>query len=363
MRALRRVEVSQRDQSPSGFQLSFLAEPDESGDFTAVASELLLPFNRVLMRIAVDGESTTLIDGYITHQQHMPTNGPADSQMIVTGEDLSVKMDMIQLSREFPSFNDAITVTEILAPYLLLGIVPEVVPTVAAIVPLDYVPQQSGTDRELIQQLAQQNGYVFHLTPTSVPFVNTAYWGPPHRDGPPAAVIDVAVGAASTGENVTAQYDALAPVTYYGLAMETYTDPYLPIPILTTGSSRMPPLAARPALTPATVLSLDVKHHLWQCDDSDPVRALLKAQAATDLSTDAVVTLSCDIEPARLGRIVNAPSVVGMRGTGASYDGLYYLKSATHTIDLLDGQQWNYKQSLVMTREGVGTTTQSLEAQ
>jgi hypothetical protein len=347
MRALRKVEVTQKDEAPSGFQLSFLAEADGDGDFTAVSDELLQPFSRVLVRVGVDGVPTTLIDGYITHQQYMPSNGPGDSTFVVTGEDISVKMDLLELSREFPAFADAVTVAEVLAPYLVLGIVPEIVPSLTSIIPLEFVPQQDGTDRCVLKLLAQQNGHVFYVTPTDVPFLNVAYWGPPQRWGSPSAIIDVAVGAASTADGLQAEYDALAP--------------YLPLPVLTTQSMRFPALASQPALGPGTFLGLDVKHQLWRQDSYDPVRANLKAQAMTDASTDAVVTVSCDVSPVRLGTVVTAPGLVGVRGTGDSYDGLYYLKSATHTINLLHDEQWNYTQSLVMTREGVGTTTQTLE--
>jgi hypothetical protein len=365
MSALTHVEVTQQDSAPCGFQLSFGAEPGTAAAdaFAIVQNDLLQPFNRVLIRVSADGVATTLIDGFITHHQFAPSNGPGDSTFTVTGEDVSVKMDLIDYSREFPALPDHLTVYEILAPWLALGVIPEVVPALTSLVPVDFVPQQAGTDRATLQQLAQKNGHVFYVTPNDTLFENTAYWGPPDRSGSPSAVVDVAVGAASTADQVQAQFDALAPVTYFGLAIETFIEPYLPLPVLTTGSSRMPPLASRPALTPESVLSLDVKHQLFQAGGLDPVRANIQAQAQTDVSTDAVVTLSCQTSTARLGTIVSAPGVVGVRGTGDSYDGLYYLKSATHTISLVQGDQWDYTQALVMTREGVGKTTTTLEAQ
>lgn len=359
MRALRKVEITQKDEAPSGFQLTFLAEQAGAGnDFAVTADELLSPFNRVLARVSVDGTATTLIDGFVTHQQFMPSNGPEDSMFVVTGEDVSVMMDRVELSREFPSFSDWSTVEEILLPYrVLLGVHADVAVSPTSLVPIDGVPQQFGTDRCLLQQLAQQNGYLFYVTPGDTPFENTAYWGPPQRGGAPSALLDVAVGAASTVDRAQAEYDALAAATYFGYAIETDVPPYLPIPFTTIASSRTPALAANPAIT----ASLYTRRNLWRSDDHDPVRALIKAQATTDASTDSVVTLSCDVSPVRLGRVVNAPGVVGVRGTGGSYDGLYYLKSATHKIDLLHDEEWSYTQSLVMTREGVGTTTQTLE--
>ena len=212
MRALRRVEVTQQDSAPCGFQLTFLTEIASAGSvFDIVADPLLVPFNRVVLRAAVNGVPVTLMDGFITHQQFAAGNGPDDSQFVVTGEDISVVMDLVDYSREFPAMPDVATVAEVLAPWLVLGIAPTIIPSPTSLVPIDYVPQQAETDRALLQRLAQANGNVFYISPTDVLFVNEAYWGPPPRFTPPTAVIDVAVGAASTADSFSAQYNALAP--------------------------------------------------------------------------------------------------------------------------------------------------------
>lgn len=358
MRALRKVEVTQQDSAPCGFQLTFLTEIASAGSvFQLVSDPLLAPFNRVLLRVTAGSAPTTLIDGFITHHQYMPANGPDDSQFVVTGEDISVMMDLVDYSREFPALADAATVELVLAPWLALGIVPSVIPSPTSIVPVDYVPQQSETDRALLQRLAQSNGNVFYVSPTEVPYVNEAYWGPPPRFLPPSALINVAVGAGNTADSFSAQYNALAPQTFFGESTETLIEPYEPVPIATFESTRIPPLAAQPALTQNPLFS---RHILWRDDQLDPVSALLQAQSRTDVSTDEVVTVNCALHPAVLGMVVNAPGVVGVRGTGQAYDGLYYLKSATHEISLLADTGWDYAQQLTLTREGTGTTTDVL---
>jgi len=362
MQALRGVEVTQRDEVPCGFQLTFLAEVAGPGDVFSVASDpLLAPFNRVCVRVAVDGFPMTLIDGFITHQQFLPGNGPDEATFVVTGEDVSVKMAMLEWSREYPAMPDAAKVATVLTPWLALGIAPEIIPSLMSLVPVDFVPQQAESDRALLQRLAQANGNVFAIQPTPIPYVNTAYWGPPQRDLPPSALIDVAVGPASTADSFQAEFDALAPQTTAGVVIEREIEPFVPVPVITTMSTRMPPLAADPALSIETGL-LSVRRRLWCNDQLDPVLANLQAQSETDLSTDAVVTVTAGVTPARLGKVVTAPGVVGVRGTGQAYDGLYYVKQATHQIGLRAGQGWDYTQQLTLTREGTGTTTTVLEA-
>ena len=53
--------------------------------------------------------------------------------------------------------------------------------------------------------------------------------------------------------------------------------------------------------------------------------------------------------------MLRAPGVVGVRGAGHDYDGLYYVQEVTH--DIAPG---SYKQSFTLTREGLGSTVPSV---
>ena len=78
-------------------------------------------------------------------------------------------------------------------------------------------------------------------------------------------------------------------------------------------------------------------------------QAFSRAQAQTDASTDSVVTASGELSAVRYGALLQARSLVGVRGVGYTYDGFYYVKSVTHNITRGD-----YKQSFTLTREGLG---------
>ena len=53
----------------------------------------------------------------------------------------------------------------------------------------------------------------------------------------------------------------------------------------------------------------------------------------------------------RYGRVLKARSLVGVRGAGLAYDGLYYVKSVTHDI-----KHGEYKQSFTLTRNALIST-------
>ena len=57
----------------------------------------------------------------------------------------------------------------------------------------------------------------------------------------------------------------------------------------------------------------------------------------------------------RYGRVFKARQLCGVRGAGAMYDGLYYVKSVTHNI-----KRGEYKQSFQLARGGTGSSVQTV---
>src|SRR5262249_44556940 len=181
---LESVEVTRKDNGPSGFQLVFKADRTNglSADFALLSSPLLQPNIRVIVSVTIDSTPTVLIDGFITQQELAHSKQFGASTLSVTGEDVSVLMDRVELSCEYPQLSDAAIVLLVLAKYALVA-TPTVVPTLASIAPfaLERVPQQNATDRCYIQQLASPYGYIFHVRPSPMAGMNIAYWGPPIR--------------------------------------------------------------------------------------------------------------------------------------------------------------------------------------
>src|SRR5262245_46274224 len=97
--ALVGVEVTHSDQGKSGFQLTFQA--GRSGPLDIVDQSLLLnpltrPFNRVVLVVLFNATPRVLMDGFITQQTLSPSNEPGQSTLTLTGEDVSVMMDLDQ---------------------------------------------------------------------------------------------------------------------------------------------------------------------------------------------------------------------------------------------------------------------------
>lgn len=347
MSAIQSVEVQQG--STSGFQISFRAEPGAgiARDYTLLNSGLLNPGNRVVISVTINATPRVLMDGIITHQQLAPdSNGT--TLLTVTGEDISVMMNIIDIPLSYPGLGDYEIVLVVLAKYAALGIIPLAIPplTSVASLPDERVPQQSGTDRSYLQSLAAEHGYVFFVKPGLVPLQNIAFWGPASRVGIPQKALTVNAGSATNVDSINFSYDALAPEQVFGAVSDEDAETILPV--LTLTSTRLPPLSSRP---PLIFNQPFVRKTLLDYQGSSWIDAQSRAQAITNQSVDSVVTADGSIDILRYGDVLSAPGIVGVRGVGFTYDGYYYVKGVTHQIS--NGQ---YKQSFSLAREGTGST-------
>jgi hypothetical protein len=353
--ALDRVEVTQTDEGRSGFQLTFTA--GRGGmiglmDYPLVSLPLLKPFNRVVLILTFNGVPSVLMDGIITDQQLVPSNVPGESTLTITGEDVSVMMDLEEKSAEHPAQDETLIALKLIAAYAQYGLVPVVIPPVALDVPLpiERTPVQQGTDLAYLTLLAHRNGYVFYISPGPAPLTNTAYWGPPKRVGVPQRALSINMGPESNVDSLSFRNNALQPTLVEGQIRDRSTNQTLPVQTLV--SSRTP-LSALPALL---FNQPNVRKTQLRNSGLTAVQAFARAQGITDASTDAL-TAEGQMDGLRYGGILQAGRVVGVRGAGLSHDGLYYVKRVSHTVS-----KETYTQRFTLSRDGTGSLSPVLVA-
>lgn len=378
--ALSSVSVTNNDSGRSGFQLTFQvgrSGPLDLVDYPLLLNPLLRPFNRVVLMVTFGVVPQVLMDGIITNIQLSPSNEPGASTLTVTGEDVSVMMDMKQLPFPWPATAPDNIVRTIIAKYAQYAIVPaKIFPAVFPTPdpPTQHVPVQLMTDFRFILFLAERQGYVFFIEPGPAPNTNIAYWGPPPRVGLPQKALSFNMGPNTNLDSLSFRYNALAPTMITGTVLDEQLNvalPIVPMPL----STRVP-LALMPALLinqPNVRLTLlpvtrDQANALEANSNSGNGRmsfpeartalglglaeTMARAQATVDASTDNVVTVSGGLDALQYGDILRARSLVGLRGVGFSYDGNYYVQSVSHSI-----RKGEYKQSFTLTREGTGSLT------
>lgn len=345
IQALQSVQVTTSSGQRSGFQLTFALSKNSIIQRTLLPAGYFDPGIRVIVIATINGIPNVLMDGLITRQEVNMSNELGQSMLTVTGEDVSLAMSLVELPIPFPAMPKFARVAMLIAKYAFFGLVPlvipELVPDVAS--PTQQIPTTKGTDLAYIEQLAKDTGYVFYVEPGPAPGMNIAYWGPDVRVGIPQPALNVNMDAHTNVESMSFSFDGMARVQPAIMIQEPFTKLSIPIPVPDISPLR-PPLAIKQAPSLRLEPIKDVAK-------LNPFQAAAKALGAAAESSDAV-SGSGQLDVLRYGHVLKARGLVGVRGAGTSYDGLYYVKSVTHTI-----KQGEYKQSFSLTRNGVISLT------
>lgn len=344
--ALTSVEVTHNTGEASGFKLTFTLTNRSPLQTIFLVAAGQTPMLRVIIVVTIDGTPQVLMDGVMTLNQIAPGSQPGQSTLTVIGEDLTKAMDLIDFSGfPFPAMPVEVRIALIIAKYAVFGMIPLVIPSLFMDVPIpvERIPAQKGTDLAYIKELAKDAGYVFYIDPGPAPGLNTAYWGPEIKVGVPQPALNLDMDAHTNVESLTFNFKTAETSLPVVLIQNQLTKIPIPLPIPNINPLQ-PPLGLIPApITNVTVLRDTAK--------LSPMQAISKGVAAASKSADAVEgTGSLDV--IRYGRILKARQLVGVRGVGMAYDGLYFVKTVTSTL-----KQGEFKQSFTLTRNGLVSIT------
>jgi hypothetical protein len=353
--ALSAVEVTVNDVGTSGFQLTFSIDKQSPLQLLfLLTGGLPILFMRVVLVATVNGVANVLIDGVITNNHIAPGDKGSNSTLTLTGEDLTALMNQSNWSGlPFPAMPAEVRVALLLAKYAIFGVVPLVIPSIMIDVPIpiDIIPGQQGTDLEYIKALADRVGYVFYLDPGPAPGVSKAYWGPQIKVGPVQPALNADMDAYTNVESLSFNFDQQQNKIPFLFIYNSQTGISFPIPIPPI-TPLNPPLGAIPPL-PTNILG-----------DLQPIRpdlakrpipqAVMIGLAAAAQWADAV-TGEGSLDVTRYGGVLKARQLVGVRGVGPAFDGLYYVKSVTHRI-----KRGEYKQNFKLSRNGLVSTVSTV---
>lgn len=344
--ALTSVSVTTNSDSGSGFQLEFtLSNRSPLQTLFLLKGGASIPLVRVVIIVSFGGTSEILMDGVMTNHEIRPGADTAHSVLTITGEDLSRVMDYIDFSGfPFPAMPPEARVLLILAKYAFLGIIPLVIPSVLIDIPIptDRIPEQQGKDLAYIRSLAEEVGYVFYVEPGPEPGASVAYWGPEIKVGAPQKALSINWDFDTNIETVSCSFRSQGRVLPIVVIQNQQTHVPIPIPILDI-TPLNPPLGVIPPIP------LNVE----QVNDTSkysPIRAALIGMTKAARSAEAV-TATGSLNVARYGAVLKARRLVGLRGVGEAFDGLYYVKSVTSKI-----KRGEFKQDFTLTRNGLLST-------
>lgn len=333
-------------QSASGFELKFtVSNSSPLHTIFLLSGGAMPPIMRVVIVVTVGGTPYVLMDGVMQDHNITPGTDQGHSELTVQGKDLTAVMNYIDFSGiPYPALPNFARVALIVAKYAALGIVPLVIPEIVTDIPIPIsrIPRQQGKDLEYIEKLAEESGYVFYLDPGPLPGMSVAYWGPEIKVGLPQPALNTNMDAHTNVESLSFRFDKEKKKMPVVFIHEEITKAIIPIPIPDI-SPLNPPLGLIPPLPPKI-------EPLYDSVFASPLQAVMMGLAEASKSSDAVfATGSLDV--VRYGRPLKARQLVGVRGAGAAFDGLYYVTSVTHSI-----KRGEYKQSFQLARNGLVST-------
>lgn len=337
--ALASVEVMNDTEKGDGFKITFSLGKDKSGDYSILTGGALDPFNVVSIGVLLGVTPEVLINGVITHHEIEPSNEPGMSTLTVIGTDMSIMLDLEDQNEKFENQPDFVIASRLLAKYAKYGIAPNPTPTSDVPIMLQRIPRQCGTDSKYLHRMAKRNGFVFYIEPVTFG-VNKAYWGPENRVGVPQPPLSINLGEFTNLKSLKFSNDALSPVDSEGSFVEPTTKMSLPIPQLP--SLKVPPLSRSPVSARRKTIQRDSANR-------NPAQAATAAVAASTNAPDPIKGEG-ELDTVKYGHVLRARGLVGVRGAGLSYDGIYCVKSVTHKI-----RKGEYTQSFVLGRDGTGT--------
>lgn len=345
--ALDSLQVSSNTQGPSGFRLSFKLSTRSPLHtlFLVSGGASSIPLVRVVIVVTVSGSPTVLIDGVMTHHQIEPGAGTGSAMLTVIGEDLTRVMDYFPFTGlPFPAMPAEARVLLILAKYAPLGVIPKVIPSVLIDIPIptERIPVQRGKDLGYIRGLAEEVGYVFYMEPGPTPGTSFAYWGPEIKIGAAQKALNVDFDANANVESIHFKYNSQAPKLPLLMIQNALTKIPIPIPV--------PPITPlNPPLGAVMPIPLEIEE-IPATAKYSPIQAALIGLAKASKTADAV-TASGSLNVARYGAVLQPRKLVGVRGAGLAFNGLYYVTGVTHEI-----RRGEYKQSFELARNGLIST-------
>jgi hypothetical protein len=349
--ALEQATVTSAAGSTSGFQLRFRITSKSAlntifliaaGQNTSAATPPL----RVVLLVTLGGMPQPIFDGVMTNVEVQAGQNGQPGSITVTGEDLTKVMDMIDFSgTPYPAMPIEARVALICAKYAAFGIIPLPIPALFPDVPIpiERIPAQQGTDLAYIKELAEQVGHVFYVEPGPVPMTNIAYFGPEIKVGPPQPALNLDMDAHTNVEALNFSFDPTKGVLPIVFVQNPQTRVPIPIPI-----PNLNPLQPPLGLLPAPLANIRM---MKDTASLNPMQAISRGLNEAKKSQDAV-TATGTLDVLRYGRVLQARKLVGVRGAGVAYDGLYYVSRVTSTL-----KRGVFKQDFNLTRNGLVSIT------
>jgi hypothetical protein len=319
--ALERVEIDSPIGERATFRLTFRV------DHPTLPERFLLDSGDLLRLVLVLDEgrgASVVLDGVMVVHT-LSTSAEGKPRLVVSGEDLTLLMDLIDVERPFAATTVDTRVQVLLAAYAAFGIVPLVVPPPlpSTPIPTERIAHQRGTDYGYIRSLADAVGFRFTLDPGPAPASSVAYWGPEPRADRSRPALSIDFGRSAGIEALQLSFDANQRVVPEAFVLEPESKTVIPIPV--------PDIAV---LAPPLGAIVPPAHRHRRLRDTAKLTGAEAAAAllARDARSAEAMTGHGTVNVARSRVRLRAGAIVEVRGAAKPFDGLFEVSRVRDTV-------------------------------
>jgi hypothetical protein len=336
--ALERVEIDSSIGERGTFRLTFrFDDPTLPERFLLDSGDLL----RLVLVLDEGRGASVVMDGVmVVHTLSSSVDGAP--VLVVSGEDLTLLMDLVDVGRSFPAMPPEARVQVLLAGYAPLGVVPLVVPPPLPSTPgpAERIPHQRGTDYAYIRSLADAVGFRFTLDPGPAPASSLAYWGPEPRADRARPALSIDFSTLANVESLQLSFDANQRVLPVAFVLEPASKAVVPVPVPNI-AVLAPPLGA--VVPPAH------RHHRLRNIAKVTAAEAAGALLAKDARSAEAMTGHGTLNVARSRVRLRAGAIVEVHGAAKPFDGVY---EVSHVHDTVTPS--SHSQTFELVRAGIG---------
>ena len=307
----------------SSFSINLVACRNDDGSWPYLEDENLQVWNRVTIYASFPEQTEVVIDGYIADVA-VSTNPDAGNVTVdIQGVDASYHMNLEEKTKIWidKSFEDI--AKEILESYDFDTVIAEPSEDAAATPP--HAVAQRGTDHAFLRELARRKGYEFFV------HGGTGFFRPAKLDGAPQKLVAVNFGDETNCTQFRVAADGTAPTAAAIMFLDPMTGKVMES---RRDSSGLPPLGTDTLDTLRGAVgvpqTLQIGRRLGCMDQAradDYATGLLRRNGWW-------VTANGTLNGLRYGRVLRSRKTVTIKGVGAKYNGVYYVRKVQHELTM-----------------------------
>jgi phage protein D len=344
LQAIRQVEVEDHADMADMVRLQvMIGIKDGCSGWSVVDEDLFERLTRLRIDVTIgSGRAETLMVAHVVETSATFANQPGGSMLNVVAMDPSLLMNLDERAKAWPNMSDSDVASQIFSSgdYRFTPIVDT---TSWRRQENDQTLMQRGTDMQLLQQLAQRNGFEVYVETNGFTGQVEGHFHAPRLTQAPQGTLSVNMRDATNVNRFNTRFDMLRPATAEATNLDVPSREDQQSEVTTSQLSSLGRQASLATSQQRRVLPS--RTGLMRTGELKTY-----AQAVAD-RTSLAITADGELNTVAYGGLLRAKRPVMVRGAGRQFSGTYYVQRVHHVFT-----PESYTQSFTLVRNATGLT-------